>query len=85
MLGFILLFSGGDPKSRFRRSPGGAQTDSYDDGYDEGCYDAGRNLKGLNGHGYDDSINHGNSEFRVGYVDGYHTCWDNGNSQPARL
>jgi hypothetical protein len=24
-----------------------AFADSYDDGYDEGCYDAGRDLKGL--------------------------------------
>jgi hypothetical protein len=55
-----------------------AFADSYSDGYSEGCYDAGRDLKGLNGHGFDDSISHGNSQFRGGYVNGYHACWNSG-------
>ena len=28
-----------------------AFADSYSEGYNEGCYDAGRDFKGLNGHG----------------------------------
>ena len=28
-----------------------AFADSYSDGYNEGCYDADRDFKGLNGHG----------------------------------
>jgi hypothetical protein len=47
-----------------------ASTDSYS----EGCYDAGRDLRGLNGHGYDESVNHGDSQFRKGYVNGYRVC-----------
>jgi hypothetical protein len=60
-----------------------AFADSYDDGYDEGCNDAGRDLQGLNGHGYDESVNHGDSEFRVGYVDGYRACWNGPDNQPS--
>jgi hypothetical protein len=55
-----------------------AFAESYGDGYGEGCYDAGRDLKGLNGHGYDESVSHGNSEFHGGYVNGYRACWDRG-------
>jgi uncharacterized membrane protein YgcG len=51
--------------------------DSYDDGYNEGCYDASRDLKGLNGHGYDESVHHGDTHFRTGYVNGYRTCYSN--------
>jgi hypothetical protein len=54
-----------------------AFADSYSDGYDEGCYDAGRDLKGLNGHGYDESVHHGDTQFRTGYVNGYRTCYSN--------
>jgi hypothetical protein len=63
---------------------GSAFADSYSDGYDEGYNDAGRDLQGLNGHGYDESISHGDSEFRVGYVDGYRACWNEENYQPPR-
>jgi hypothetical protein len=55
-----------------------AFADSYSNGYDEGCYDAGRDLKGLNGHGYDESVHHGDTQFRTGYVNGYRTCWNSG-------
>src|SRR5919112_3254726 len=58
-----------------------AFADSYDDGSDEGCFDARRDLQGLNGHGYDESVNHGDSEFRSGYVDGYRDCWNGGDDQ----
>jgi hypothetical protein len=54
-----------------------AFADSYTDGYNEGCYDAGRDLKGLNGHGYDESVHHGDTRFRIGYVNGYRACWNN--------
>jgi hypothetical protein len=60
-----------------------AFADSYDDGYDEGCYDAGRDLKRLNGHGYDESVHHGDSQFRTGYVDGYRACWNGPDNQPS--
>jgi hypothetical protein len=61
-----------------------AFADSYDDGSDEGCFDARRDLQGLNGHGYDESVNHGDSEFRRGYVDGYRDCWNEGGHQPSQ-
>ena len=54
-----------------------AFADSYSDGYNEGCYDAGRDLKGLNGHGYNESVHHGDTQFRTGYVNGYRTCYSN--------
>jgi hypothetical protein len=64
-----------------------AFADSYRDGYNEGCYDAGRDLRRLNGHGYDESVRHGDSQFRTGYVVGYRTCWSSevggGNYQPS--
>jgi hypothetical protein len=59
-----------------------ALADTYDGGYDEGCFDARRDLQGLNGHGYDESISHGYSEYRVGYVNGYRACW-NGEDKPS--
>jgi hypothetical protein len=59
-----------------------AFADSYDDGSDEGCFDARRDLQGLNGHGYDESVNHGDSEFRTGYVDGYRDCWNGDYKSP---
>jgi hypothetical protein len=61
-----------------------ASTDSYSEGYSDRCYDAGRDLRGLNGHGYDDSVNHGDSQFRKGYGIGYRACWNMGigNYQP---
>ena len=55
-----------------------AFADSYSDGYNEGCYDAGRDLKGLNGHGYNESVHHGDTQFRTGYINGYRTCWNSG-------
>jgi hypothetical protein len=63
-----------------------AFADSYSNGYNEGCYDAGRDLKGLNGHVFDYSVHHGDSQFGAGYVNGYHVCWngpDNQQSQPT--
>ena len=54
-----------------------AFADSYSDGYSEGCYDAGRDLKRLNGHGYDESVHHGDPQFRAGYVNGCRACWNN--------
>ena len=60
-----------------------AFADSYTDGYNEGCYDAGRDLKGLNGHGYDESVHHGDTRFRIGYVNGYRACWNEGNYQSS--
>jgi hypothetical protein len=41
-------------------------------------YDAGRDLRGLNGHGYNESVNRGDSQFRKGYVNGYRACWSSG-------
>jgi len=55
-----------------------AFADSYSDGYKDGCYDAGRDLKGLNGHGYNESVHHSDTQFRTGYVNGYRTCWNSG-------
>jgi hypothetical protein len=55
-----------------------AFADSYSDGYSEGCYDAGRDLRRLNGHGYDESVHHGDPQFRAGYVNGYRMCWSSG-------
>lgn len=60
-----------------------AFVDSYNDGYDEGYYDAGRDLEGLNGHCYDEWVSHGDSEFCTGYVDGYRVCWNEDN-QPQQ-
>ena len=54
-----------------------AFADSYSDGYNEGCYDASRDFKRLNGHGYDESVHHGDTQFRTGYVNGYRTCYSN--------
>jgi hypothetical protein len=58
-----------------------AFADSYSDGYSEGCSYAGRDLKGVNGHGYDESVHHGDSQFRVGCVDGYRACWNETDNQ----
>jgi hypothetical protein len=60
-----------------------AFADSYSDGYNEGCYDAGRDRKGLNGHGYDELLYHGNIDFRGGYVNGYRSCWNEPINQPS--
>ena len=46
-------------------------------GFQSGYNDAHRDFKGLNGHGFDDSIHHGNADFKSGYGDGYHLGWDN--------
>jgi hypothetical protein len=48
---------------------------NYDDGYDQGYVDAHRDFRGLNGHGFDDSVNHGSSEYKSGYVRGYADGW----------
>jgi hypothetical protein len=40
-----------------------AFADSSSDGYNEGCYDADRDVKALNGHGYDESVHHGDTQF----------------------
>ena len=52
-----------------------AYADSYEDGYRTGCYDAGRDYRGLNGHGYDESVHRGDQSFKNGYLPGYRTCW----------
>jgi hypothetical protein len=45
---------------------------SYSDGYSRGVKDASRDLKGLNGHGYDSSCPSGHtSVFCDGYARGY--------------
>jgi hypothetical protein len=49
---------------------------NYDDGYDQGYVDAHRDFRGLNGHGFDDSVNHGSVEYKSGYVKGYNDGWD---------
>ena len=54
-----------------------AFVDSYSDGWKEGCYDASRDFKGLNGHGYNESVHQGDTQFRIGYVNGYRTCYSN--------
>jgi hypothetical protein len=61
-----------------------AFADSYSDGYNEGCYNAGRDFKGLNGHGYDESVHHGDTQFRIGYVNGYRTCYSNSEAGEER-
>jgi hypothetical protein len=49
---------------------------SYSDGYSRGVKDAGRDLQGLNGHGYDSSCPSGHtSVFCAGYVQGYDNTW----------
>jgi hypothetical protein len=48
---------------------------NYDDGYDQGYVDAHRDFRGLNGHGFDDSVNHGSAEYKSGYVKGYNDGW----------
>jgi hypothetical protein len=35
-----------------------------------------RDFEGLNGHGFEDSIHHGNADFKSDYVDGYHSGWN---------
>ena len=54
------------------------QTDSnYEDGFQRGAKDAGRDLQGLNGHGFDDSCPKGHtSKFCEGYTDGYNERWN---------
>jgi len=48
---------------------------SYEDGYQTGCRDAGRDYRGLNGHRYDESMHKGDQNFKNGYVVGYRACW----------
>jgi hypothetical protein len=49
---------------------------SYSDGYSRGVKDAGRDLQGLNGHGYDSSCpSDHTSVFCSGYVKGYDNTW----------
>ena len=47
-----------------------------DEGYSQGYVDAQRDFHGLNGHGFDDSVNHGNSDFKFGYHIGYNAAWN---------
>jgi len=46
-----------------------------DEGYSQGYVDSQRDWRGLNGHGFDDSVNHGNANFKTGYKDGYLDGW----------
>jgi len=48
---------------------------NYDDGYDQGYVDAHRDFRSLNGHGFDDSVNHGSTEYKSGYTKGYNDGW----------
>jgi hypothetical protein len=49
---------------------------SFQDGYNAGVKDAGRDLQGLNGHGHDSSCPSGHtSVFCDGYVQGYDATW----------
>jgi hypothetical protein len=51
-------------------------TSSYTDGYSKGVRDAGRDLQGLNGHGYNSSCPSGHtSVFCSAYVRGYDNTW----------
>ena len=50
---------------------------SFTDGYAQGIKDAGRDLKGLNGHGYDSSCPEGHTDvFCNGYKQGYDHEWE---------
>ena len=49
---------------------------SNEDGFQQGVKDAGRDLQGLNGHGFDDSCPKGHTAtFCEGYKDGYNERW----------
>jgi len=49
---------------------------SFDDGFQRGVKDAGRDLRGENGHGFDDSCPKGHTaEFCDGYKRGYSERW----------
>jgi hypothetical protein len=49
---------------------------SFSDGYALGVRDAGRDLKGLNGQGFDDKCPHGHTDvFCNGYKQGYGDTW----------
>ncbi len=50
---------------------------SYEDGFQRGVKDAGRDLQGSNGHGFDDSCPKGHTTtFCNGYKDGYNERWN---------
>jgi hypothetical protein len=50
---------------------------SNEDGFQQGVKDAGRDLQGLNGHGFDDSCPKGHTAtFCEGYKDGYNERWN---------
>ena len=49
---------------------------SYEDGFQRGVKDAGRDLRGLHGHAFDDSCPSGHTAtFCEGYKDGYNERW----------
>ncbi len=59
----------------------------YDDGYDRVYCDAHRDFRGLNGHGFDDSVNHGISDTSYdmsGVCDGWAYA-QQGNVKPVKL
>jgi hypothetical protein len=60
-----------------------ANTSSCDNGYNEGVYRAKHDLQGLNGHGYDPSIRHGDSNFQFCYKRGYEAVWSNISKQKS--
>ena len=50
---------------------------SFEDGFQQGAKDAGRDLRGENGHGFDDSCPSGHTAtFCNGYRDGYNERWN---------
>jgi hypothetical protein len=51
---------------------------SNDEGYSKGYVDGNRDSVGLNGHGYDNSVHHGDKEFKTGYKDGYNAGFSDG-------
>jgi len=69
--------------SSFEIKAQSANTSSCDSGYNEGVYRAKHDLQGLNGHGYDPSIRHGNLNFQFCYKRGYESVWSNISKQKS--
>jgi hypothetical protein len=58
-----------------------------DNGYAQGYFDGNRDSITPSGHGFDDSVHHGNAEFKQGYHNGYADGYNDGtfakNKQPC--
>jgi Caspase domain/PsbP-like protein len=69
--------------SSFEIKAQSANTSSCDSGYNEGVNRAKHDFQGLNGHGYDSIIRHGDLNFQFCYKRGYESVWLNISKQKS--